>query len=73
MKFKQPDTKVMKAFKALGTNAHFIEILSYLDECKRYSDDEHRSVPEEYKLHRNNGGALVVNELLKLFHAAKGM
>ena len=71
MKFSKPDPKVMQAFKMLGNNAHFIEILNWLDDCKRYSDNEHRDVPEDYKLHRNNGGAKVVNELLRLFHEAR--
>ena len=72
MKFKQADPKVIAAFKALANNPHFMEILRYLDECKRYSDDEHRNVIEECKLHRNNGGALVVEQLIKLLMAAKG-
>ena len=73
MKFKKPDPEVMQAFKALSSNAAFYKVLVYLDECKRYSDDEHRTVTEECKLHRNNGGALVIDEIIKLYQAAKGM
>ncbi len=71
MKFKKPDAKVMRAFIALGNNPHFEEVLKYLDECKRQSDDDHRKVDEECRLHRNNGGALVVNELIRLHLEAK--
>ena len=71
MKFKKPEPKVLQAFKALGNNPHFVEVLKYLDECKRQSDDEHRNVDEISRLYRNNGGALVVNHLLDLYQAAK--
>lgn len=71
MKFRKPDTKVMQAFAALRANPHFLAILEYLENCKRTSDDEHRTIAEEYRVRWNQGGTRVVDEILRLYEESK--
>jgi hypothetical protein len=73
MRFSKPSQQVMQAFASLRSNRNFLTILSYLEDCKRQSDDEHRDVEDVNALFRNNGGAKVVEELMRLYHLSGRM
>lgn len=62
----KPEPKVMQAFASLQSNANFMTVMKFIQDCRDRTDDEGRKQPEEFRVRWCQGGSQDLTELLNL-------